>query len=136
MKKVMVLTGGGDCPGLNAVIRAIVKRSYLEKEWEVVGSIEAFNGVFSDPPEIIPLDGSNTSGIHVKGGTILKTTNKGDPFHYKVEGANGEVEFIDRSDDLLQRLRNFGVDAVINIGGDGSQRISQKLFEKGLNVVG
>ncbi|MDH5598928.1 MAG: ATP-dependent 6-phosphofructokinase [Cyclobacteriaceae bacterium] len=136
MKKVMVVTGGGDCPGLNAVIRAIVKRSFLEKEWEVVGSIEAFNGVFKDPPEIIRLDSSNTSGIHVKGGTILKTTNKGNPFNYITERNDGTMEYTDRSDELIQRLADFGVDAVINIGGDGSQRISQKLFEKGLKIVG
>ena len=136
MKKVMVVTGGGDCPGLNAVIRGIVKRSFIEKEWEVVGSIEAFNGVYKNPPEIIPLDGSNTSGIHVKGGTIIKTTNKGDPFKTAVKKSDGTVEYIDRSDELIQRLKDFGIDAVINIGGDGSQRISQKLYEKGLNVVG
>jgi len=136
MKKVMVLTGGGDCPGLNAVIRAIVKRAYPEKDWEVIGSIEAFNGVLSDPQEIIPLDSRNASGIHVKGGTILKTTNKGNPFNFMIKGDNGAIEFVDRSDELIEKIADLGVEAVINIGGDGSQRISQKLYEKGLNIIG
>ena len=136
MKKVMVLTGGGDCPGLNAVIRAIVKRAYPEKDWEVVGSIEAFNGVLSDPQEVIPLDRGNASGIHVKGGTILKTTNKGNPFNFMIKGDNGAIEFVDRSDELIEKIADLGVEAVINIGGDGSQRISQKLYEKGLNIIG
>ena len=75
MKRVLILTGGGDCPGLNAVIRAIAKRARSEKGWEVLGSIEAFNGVLNEPQEIISLTRRKTAGIHVKGGTILKTTN-------------------------------------------------------------
>ena len=76
MKKILILTGGGDCPGLNAVIRAICKRAKKETDWEVYGSIEAFNGVFNEPQEIIKLTNKKIAGIHVKGGTILKTTNK------------------------------------------------------------
>src|SRR5215510_10841173 len=99
-KKVLVLTGGGDCPGLNAVIRGICKRARKEHHWEVYGSIEAFNGVFSDPQEIIKLTDRVTAGIHVKGGTILKTTNKGNPSKFPVENQDGSITFVDRTDDL------------------------------------
>jgi len=136
-KKVLVLTGGGDCPGLNAVIRAIVKRAQQETGWEVWGSIEAYNGVLLTPQELVRLDNSGlASGIHVKGGTILGTTNKGGPFSWPEVQADGSWKSVDRSDELLQKLADLGFDAVISIGGDGSQAISQKLFEKGLNIVG
>jgi len=137
MKKLLVLTGGGDCPGLNAVIRGVVKRASLTKEWEVWGSLEAYNGVLSDKVEIIKLSGTSvTAGIHAKGGTILRTTTKGGPFNWPVIQADGSWASEDRSDFLLSRLAELGFEAVISIGGDGSQRISQQLFEKGLNVVG
>jgi 6-phosphofructokinase len=96
-KRILVATGGGDCPGLNAVIRAIVKRAIREFNWEVIGSIGAFDGVLREPMELRVLDMAAVSGIHVRGGTI---------------------------------------EAVINIGGDGSQRISQQLYKKGLNIIG
>ncbi len=136
MKKLLVLTGGGDCPGLNAVIRGIVKRSMQEKDWKVYGSIEAYHGVMRDPQEIVELDNNRIAGIHVKGGTIIKTTTKGDPFNYPVKQADGTYKNEDRSDDLIARIKDLGIDAVISIGGDGSQRISQKLYEKGLPVIG
>jgi len=136
MKKLLVLTGGGDCPGLNAVIRAIVKRAQQEKDWKVFGSIEAYNGVLKDPQEIIELTNERVAGIHVKGGTILKTTTKGDPFNFPKVQPDGSWKNEDRSDELIERLRDLGIDAVISIGGDGSQRLSQKLYEKGLPVIG
>ncbi|MEQ8925605.1 MAG: ATP-dependent 6-phosphofructokinase [Fulvivirga sp.] len=135
-KKLLVLTGGGDCPGLNAVIRGIVKRANNESDWEVVGSIEAFNGVLSSPQRLMPLNNETTAGIHVKGGTILKTTNKGNPLEFAIEKPDGTIDIADRSDELIEKIKKLGVEAVVNIGGDGSQRISQKLFEKGLNIIG
>ncbi|MTI39776.1 6-phosphofructokinase [Fulvivirga lutimaris] len=135
-KKVLVLTGGGDCPGLNAVIRGIVKRAKTEKGWSVIGSIEAFNGVLKEPMQLMKLNNKTTAGIHVKGGTILKTTNKGNPLDFAVEQPDGSWTTSDRSDELIEKIKSIGIEAVINIGGDGSQRISQKLFEKGLNIVG
>jgi len=134
--RCMVLTGGGDCPGLNAVIRAIVKRASKEKNWEIIGSTDAFNGVMKDPPELMLLDNERIAGIHVRGGTILGTTNKGGPFNWPVITPDGNWTTIDRSDDLLAVLERENINAVINIGGDGSQHISQKLYEKGLNIVG
>ncbi|MBX2861102.1 MAG: ATP-dependent 6-phosphofructokinase [Vampirovibrio sp.] len=130
------MTGGGDCPGLNAVIRAIVKRAKLEENWEVLGSIEAFNGVLSDPMEVVLLNGKTVSGIHIRGGTILKTTNKGGPFAWPVEQPDGSWITVDRCDELFERLEKLGVEAVISIGGEGSMDIAQRLYEKGLKVVG
>ncbi|MDY5968579.1 MAG: ATP-dependent 6-phosphofructokinase [Bacteroidales bacterium] len=136
LKRVMVLTGGGDCPGLNAVIRGIVKRAAQNKDWEVIGCIESFNGVLREPTEIMVLDEQKVAGLQVLGGTILGTTNKGGPFEWPVKHADGTWTTVDRSDEMLRKLQYMGVDAVINIGGDGSQRISLGLAKKGLNIVG
>ena len=135
-KRVLVATGGGDCPGLNAVIRGIVKRAAQERDWEVVGSYQAFNGVLYEPMELMILDEKTVSGIHVKGGTIIGTTNKGGPFAWPIKDNDGKWTSVDRSDELIRKLQYQNVEAVINIGGDGSQQISQKLYEKGLNVIG
>ncbi|MBG7629209.1 MAG: ATP-dependent 6-phosphofructokinase [Bacteroidetes bacterium] len=135
-KKVLVLTGGGDCPGLNAVIRGIVKRAAQTEDWEVVGSIQSFDGVLREPTEIIELTEKSVSGIHYQGGTILGTTTKGGPLNWPVKENDGTYSFIDRSDEMIRKLKHMGVEAVISIGGDGSQRISQVLFEKGLNIIG
>ena len=136
MPKLLVLTGGGDCPGLNAVIRGIVKRSQKEKDWEVYGSIEAFNGILSEPPEVVRLSKKRIAGIHVKGGTILKTTNKGNPLQYPIEQPDGSVKFVDKTGELAAKLKSLSFDAIVNIGGDGSQRISKALFDKGIPIIG
>ncbi len=136
MKRVLVATGGGDCPGLNAVIRAVVKRAAQEPDWEVIGSIESFNGILREPTEIVVLDEKAVAGIHVQGGTIIGSTNKGGPFAWPIKNNDGTWGFADRSDEMIRKLQYLGVDAVISVGGDGSQRISQKLFEKGLNIIG
>ncbi len=135
-KRVLVVTGGGDCPGLNAVIRAIVKRSAQEYNWEILGSYQAFNGVLREPMELIPLDEKKVSGIHVKGGTIIGTTNKGGPFAWPIKDKDGKWTTVDRSDELIRKLQYQNIEAVINIGGDGSQRISLALYKKGLNIIG
>lgn len=135
-KRVLVLTGGGDCPGLNAVIRGIAKRAQRAKGWEVLGSREAFNGVLLEPQSIVTLSRKRIAGIHVRGGTILQTTNRGDPTQFPMVQADGSVVKVDRSDELIAKIRALGVDAVINIGGDGSQRISKHLYAKGLPVIG
>lgn len=134
--RCLVATGGGDCPGLNAVIRAIVKRASLEKDWEIIGSIDAFNGILHNPMEIKELDLQAVAGIHVRGGTIIGTANKGGPFNWPVQDENGDWHYEDRSAELLRKLEFLNVKAVINIGGDGSQRISQQLYEMGCNIVG
>ena len=135
-KRILVLTGGGDCPGLNAVIRAIVKSAARDGNYEILGSREAFNGVLWEQQEIELLDESRVAGIHVKGGTIIGTTNKGGPFNWPVKNEDGSWTNKDVSDELIQKIADLNIESVISIGGDGSQRISQALYEKGLNVVG
>ncbi|MEM7572616.1 MAG: ATP-dependent 6-phosphofructokinase [Bacteroidota bacterium] len=135
-KKLLVSTGGGDCPGLNAVIRGIAKSARKDGRWEVWGSQEAFNGILKNPPELLKLTAKRTAGIHVKGGTILKTTNKGNPLEFPVKAPDGSWSTIDISQQLADRIHDLGFEAVINIGGDGSQRISQALAEKGVKIVG
>ncbi|MBQ0016741.1 MAG: ATP-dependent 6-phosphofructokinase [Bacteroidales bacterium] len=136
LKRVMVLTGGGDCPGLNAVIRGIVKRASQDRDWEVVGCIESFNGVLREPTEVEVLDEKRVEGLQIQGGTILGTTNKGGPFQWPVRMPDGSWTTADRSDEMIRKLGYMGIDAVINIGGDGSQRISLGLAKKGLRIVG
>lgn len=138
MKRVLVATGGGDCPGLNAVIRGIVKRAAQESgQWEVLGSIQAFNGVLWEPTEVKVLDEAAVAGIHYRGGTIIETTNKGGPFSWPVFNKQlGEWEYVDRSEEMIRKLSYMGVDAVISVGGDGSQRIANRLFEQGLDIIG
>lgn len=135
-RRILVATGGGDCPGLNAVIRGIVKRAYQESDWEIFGCIESFNGILKDNIELIQLTPKVVSGLHVKGGTIIKTINRGGPFQFPVQREDGTWDTEDRSQLMKRRLENLGIDAVINIGGDGSQRISVQLEEMGINVVG
>lgn len=134
--KILVATGGGDCPGLNAVIRAIVKRAAQEPDWEVYGCKESFNGILKDDVDIRLLTDDDVAGIHVQGGTIIKTTNRGGPFHFPVKQDDGSWIMEDRSALMKKRLDNMGFNAIINIGGDGSQRISLELSKLGMNVVG
>jgi len=136
MKKILVSTGGGDCPGLNAVIRGIVKRAAAEKDWEVWGSYEAFNGLMEEPARIIKLDDQITAGIHVLGGTILGTTNKGNPLSFPERQPDGSMKEVNKIPQLVERIKALGFDAVINIGGDGSQAISQAMLEAGMPIVG
>ncbi len=134
---ILVATGGGDCPGLNAVIRGIVKRASLEpEEWKIYGCIESFNGILKDNIELMELTEEMVSGLHVKGGTIIKTTNRGGPFHFPVKQPDGSWIIEDRSQLMKKRVEELGIEAVINIGGDGSQGISLALQKIGINVVG
>lgn len=135
MKKVLILTGGGDCPGLNAVIRAVVKCATREG-WQAYGSIEAYHGLLKQPYEVIPLTNHDVRGIHFRGGTIIGTTNKGDPFRYPVQQEDGQWVETDRSGEVLKAITDLGINAVISVGGDGSQRISKKFHDLGVPVIG
>lgn len=132
--RIALSTGGGDAPGLNAVIRAAVL-SAVQRGWEVVGIRRGFAGLLGDD-QVVPLNAESVRGIGHLGGTILRTTNRGNPFHYPVSSPDGSTAFVDRSDDVLQSAKEHGIDALISIGGDGSLGIAQKLCEKGLNIVG
>ncbi|MGL4909358.1 MAG: 6-phosphofructokinase [Bacteroidales bacterium] len=135
-KKVLIATSGGDCPALNAVIRSFVKRASFEPNWEVWGSMRSFNGLLGQPQDLRLLDSHVVSGIHEKGGTILGTTKRGGPFNWPVKQDDGSFQYVDRSDEMVAMCKEIGFDAVVNIGGDGSQAMSHRLFEKGLNIVG
>ncbi len=134
VKRIGILTGGGDCPGLNAVIRAAVKTAINEYGWEVLGIEDGFEGLIQ-PGKVRPLTAADVRGILPRGGTILGTTNRADPFHYEVE-VDGEVKVFDVSDDVIRHVQVLGIDVLIVIGGDGSLRIANQLMEKGLKVVG
>lgn len=136
MKKLLILTGGGDCPGLNAVIRGVYKAATQTGRWEVYGSIEAYNGLMWDPQAVPKLTPEMVSGIHFRGGTIIGTTNKGNPFDFPVQHSDGSWSTEDRSGKVMQAIKDLGIDAVVSIGGDGSQRISQRFFEMGMPVIG
>ncbi len=131
---IAVLTGGGDAPGLNAVIRAIVKTAKTQYGASVLGIPDGYDGLVrkADPWY---LDLPEVAGLLYRGGTILGTSNRGDPFHYPVE-RDGEIVKEDKSDDLLECLEDLRVDALIVIGGDGSLTIGHELFKKGAPIVG
>ena len=129
-----ICTGGGDAPGLNAVIRAAVKSAILKYNWKVIGIPDGFDGLIW-PEKSRELTLKDVSGILPRGGTILGTTNRGNPFHYRTV-ENGVETFRDISGDVIANSRKLGMDAVISIGGDGSQTIAQELFQKGMNIVG
>lgn len=137
--RIAINTGGGDAPGLNAVIRAAVITA-LGEGWECLGIRDGYNGLL-EPDQypdggLIELDRTSVRGITHLGGTILGTTNRGDPLAYPVEAADGTWSEVDRSDELIQTFADRGIDALIAIGGDGSLAIANELAEKGLKVVG
>ncbi|MGN6186186.1 MAG: 6-phosphofructokinase [Thermoanaerobaculia bacterium] len=129
MKRIGILTGGGDCPGLNAVIRAAVRTLVREHDIEAVGIQLGFEGLLTKA--IVPLTTETIRGILPKGGTLLRTTNRGNPFEYP-DGAGGCV---DRSEEVIANIRELGIDGIIAIGGDGTLRIAQRLCDKGIPMV-
>ena len=132
--RIAISTGGGDAPGLNAVIRAAAL-SALNRGWEVLGIRRGYHGLLG-VDEIIPLTPDVVRGVAHLGGTILRTTNRGNPFHWPRRRPDGTIEEIDRSDELIENMRERGIDAIITIGGDGSLDIAQRLYQKGVNIVG
>ena len=134
IKRIAINTGGGDAPGLNAVIAAVV-RGALHRGWEVLGIRDGYAGLF-DTSKTVPLGRESVRGISHLGGTILGTSSRGDPFEFPVRGADGEIETVDRSDEVVDNFRRLGLDALIAVGGDGSMRIAHKLAHKGIPIVG
>jgi 6-phosphofructokinase 1 len=139
IKRIAICTGGGDAPGLNAVIRAAVV-SAMDRGWEVYGIREGFNGIFF--PERYPDGGvsrltrDKVRGIAHLGGTILGTTNRGNPLHFPLRMPDGTQREVDRTDEILEFFAKRELDALISIGGDGSLTIADALAQKGLRVVG
>lgn len=139
-KKIVINTGGGDAPGLNAVIRAIVLAA-LRRGWECYGIRDGYRGILvpDDYPNggIVALDFESVRGITHLGGTILGTTNKGNPLEYPVQNEKGEWVTVDRSAEITAALDAHGFDALFAIGGDGSLAIAYELGKRGnFNVIG
>ncbi len=132
--RIAISTGGGDAPGLNAVIRAAVL-SAINCGWDVLGIKRGYAGLMGED-EVVPLTKDSVRGIAHLGGTILRTTNRGNPFHYPRKCADGSVVEEDRSDELIANARRLGIDALIAIGGDGSLTIAKLLCDKGMKIVG
>ncbi|CAG0936171.1 ATP-dependent phosphofructokinase / diphosphate-dependent phosphofructokinase [Thermoflexales bacterium] len=139
IRRVALSTGGGDAPGLNAVIRAATLAA-LNRGWEVVGIRDGYNGLFlpEQYPDggLINLTRARVRGITHMGGTILGTTNRGNPLHYPMVDKQGRAYEKDRSNEVLRAFRREKIDALIAIGGDGSLAIAHAFAEKGLRVIG
>ena len=139
IRRIAICTGGGDAPGLNAVIRSVVI-SAANRGWECYGIRDGFNGILF--PEryaeggVYRLTRDKVRGISHLGGTILGTTNKGNPLHFPMNMPDGTVRDIDRSDEILNFFAMKELDALVSIGGDGSLTIANALHQKGLRVVG
>lgn len=137
IERIAISTGGGDAPGLNAVIRAATRAAH-RRGWEVIGIRDGFNGMMA--PEEYPTGGtiilteSAVRGIGHLGGTILGTTNRGNPTRFPITDSNGSVRYEDRSVELLDRLGDLGVQALISVGGDGSLGIAHHLCETAANT--
>lgn len=132
-RRVGILTGGGDAPGLNAVIRAFVRHAVLNKGMEVVGVQDAYNGLLTTPRRLVPLTPSSTRGLVRRGGTILGTTNRGNPFEYRLE--DGTVT--DVASAVARAVDEEGLEGLVTIGGDGTQAIAEQLMrENGVRAIG
>ena len=133
IKKIALLTGGGDCPGLNAVIRAATRTAILKYGYEVIGYRFGYKGLYNN--DYIPLNLDTTSGILHRGGTILYSSNKDNLFDYMVE-EDGKTFKKDVSDVAVENLKKEGVDVLVVIGGDGTLTSARDFARKGINVIG
>jgi 6-phosphofructokinase 1 len=134
VKRIGISTGGGDCPGLNAVIRGVVKAAQLEYGWSVTGIGDGFDGLIW-PEKSREIGHDDVRGILDRGGTILGTTNRGNPFDYEVE-ENGQKVRKDFSGLCIENAKKMGLDAMVVIGGDGTLKIGHDFYQLGLPVVG
>lgn len=132
IRRIGILTGGGDCPGLNAVIRGVTKPAE-DYGMTVFGILDGFEGLVEGKAK--ELTNQDVSGILARGGTILGSSNKGDPFHWPVE-VGGKIEIQDKSQAALNNYKTWNLDALIAIGGDGTMHICNKLSQMGMNVIG
>jgi ATP-dependent phosphofructokinase / diphosphate-dependent phosphofructokinase len=135
IRRIGVLTGGGDAPGLNAVIRAVVRACKVEHGVSVMGISEGFIGLVEMKARELGL--ADVAGLLVRGGTILGTTNRGNPFHYAYRRPDGAEEVLDCSTNVSRNVEKLGLDCLIVIGGDGSLSIAERFWrELGIPVVG
>lgn len=136
IKKIAVMTGGGDCPGLNPVIRAVTKTAIMKYGLEVVGIKHGYRGLYLGGDEFIKLDVNTVDEIISKGGTILYSSNKDNLFDYTYEDENGNVQHGDVSDVGVENLKKAGIDALVVIGGDGTLTSGRDFSRKGVKVIG
>lgn len=134
MRRIGLLTGGGDCPGLNAVIRSVAKGALLNRGIEVVGFNNGFKGLVENDGRLICE--TAVSGILHRGGTILGTTNRDNPFSFGVVDSAGKVFYEDRSRQALEHLRQWRVDCLVVVGGDGSLALGHRFAQMGVPVIG
>lgn len=133
VKKIAILTGGGDCPGLNAVIRAVTRCAILQYGYEVIGYRFGYRGLYNN--DFIPLTLETVSGILHRGGTILYSSNKDNLFDYSIN-ENGKTIKKDVSDIAVENLKKEGVDTLVVIGGDGTLTSARDFARKGVNIIG
>ncbi len=134
MRRLAIVTAGGDCPGINAVIRAVAKTAMNDYGMEIIGILDGFLGLIEKRWR--KLSYGDVSGIITLGGTILGTSNKANPFRFAVGKRGEEAEFADVSDEAVANFESTGASTLIAIGGDGTLHIAHKLSEKGLPVIG
>jgi len=134
IRKIGIITGGGDCSGLNAVINGITKAAVKKYGVEVVGFTRGYKGLYTNAHR--PLGLKSVSGIMHEGGTILKSSNKDNLFNFPVRLNDGTIEYKDVSDEAVRNMKYLGVDALIVIGGDGTLTSARDFFRKGIPVVG
>lgn len=134
IRKIGIITGGGDCSGLNAVINGITKAAVNKYGLEVVGFTRGYAGLYKN--DYRPLGLRSVSGIMHEGGTILKSSNKDNLFHYPIHNPDGTISYKDVSDEAIKNLKYLGIDALIVIGGDGTLTSARDFQRKGIPVVG
>ena len=132
-RRIGILTGGGDCPGINAVIRAVAKKAILEYGTEVIGILDGYDGLIHKQHRILHYD--DVSGILTLGGTILGTSNTANPYRHLVRKGD-KLEFEDASQSTIANIESLNIDCLVCIGGDGTLTIAQRLFRSGVPVVG
>jgi len=133
-KRIGILTGGGDCPGLNAVIRAVVLAARGGPGWDVVGIRNGFEGLYEE--EYMDLNEASVSQLLERGGTVLGSSNRANPFAYPLKLPDGRVEIHDVSARCLANLGRLGLEGLIVVGGDGTMSFSQKFLTRGAKIVG
>ncbi len=132
-RKIALLTGGGDCPGINAVIRAVTKKAILEQDMEVVGFEDGYEGVIQNRHRQLRYD--EVSGILTLGGTILGTSKTANPYSYAIEGQD-EAEFEDVSRTAIENIQSLEIECLVCIGGDGTLSVAHKLHRDGVPILG
>lgn len=132
-KRIAILTGGGDCPGINAVIRAVTKKAIIEYDMEVIGIKDGYEGLIEN--RYIKLEYNDVSNILTLGGTILGTTKKANPYHFAIKKGK-RLEFKDLSNVVIENIKKLNLNCLVCIGGDGTLGIAYRLFKDGIPIVG